>query len=1191
MHLLRTNSQARRGAALLAVLGFITLMSIMLVCFMASMQTDRRLSYNYGQSVAAEEIAWGGLQEVISDLKREIDAGSLRDGVPEEAVYTRGGIRFYIPSSNFMAQPMRVGFPTSAYNAGADSLSPALVKVSRADDAFYTAPPAYMDSSRLPRNRASAVPSTLASVDGRRFSASRWNKPLLMSTNLLVPAAFSNAPPDWVYVTRGGSRSFTEGEIEQMKRSRVPSQTSQVLGRYAYVVYETGGLLDINAAGYPQSAAVAVPAQPGAKTYIAHADLTQLPGLSQTAVDKIIAWRNKGGVAASTNYFLLAQRYATNGFLIYAAGDNPLLSRQDLLRYFAQLQSEGTVPDLKAVPYLGTFSRALNGPSWMPEGDPTNLAIPDHAYWSRRENVAAANRAIANVRVEAPFVRSDGSNAKLGEPLVNRRFPLSRLSLLSDPSANASQIMTCFGLKWDADKARWDYNHGDVSNILTLAQVAAVGREPDFFELLKAGILRGSLGKDPGEGCTPAFGSSNNSTVVNDAPSGYNFEKYMPVPDMQILAIGANIIDQYDADGYPTAIYCKFFDDSSLAVEQGPVNTVFGIENLPMVTRLFDVQFETKPNFLSAWLQPEIFNIHQAPNAAPANRPTRFRITMLGAVISSYKQINITGTISSPRVNYDGSQPESHVYFTDAGNATSPFYNTPTLLTKRIAGCDITGTPATNMWQPTVYQPTEPGAPAAEVNEPFVGIYCGSAPYQYPSITKPATPADPTPGDIQVWIAPDPVMTVVTEYWDGSNWRPYNYISRLRPHYYRVITPDLVPAAQAAESRVDPANHIHGYNRVADPGADTFFGRSDPRTDRFSISHSQINFAAGGIAAPNRSSQWQKNLVIQTGNDVLKTQTKGNVGRGVPRLTSGFYVNPLYIIGSPRFCMGDWAINQNWNTYVYPNAPGGQTGTYYTDPDGEIRPGDGFRMNLNLKAGQGTGEGALHLSPPGTTAATVAANTQHARRPLILNRPFRSVAELGYAYRDLPYKSLDFFSVKSADAALLDLFSIEEEPAMSAGQINLQTASVPVLQAILSGSSKRETDVTLKLNAADTPGIANAIALRMQDTTKGPLLNRAGLVTQLSDVINQAFPATAAAIADGANKSNAEAPIRALCGVANTRTWNLMIDVVAQSGRMSPSATKLADFLVEGERRYWLHVAIDRYTGKVLDQQLEIVNE
>ncbi len=52
-----------------------------------------------------------------------------------------------------------------------------------------------------------------------------------------------------------------------------------------------------------------------------------------------------------------------------------------------------------------------------------------------------------------------------------------------------------------------------------------------------------------------------------------------------------------------------------------------------------------------------------------------------------------------------------------------------------------------------------------------------------------------------------------------------------------------------------------------------------------------------------------------------------------------------------------------------------------------------------------------------------------------------------------------------------------------------------------------------------------------------------------------------------------------------------MIDLVAQTGKYRPSDTSLDNFIVDGERRYWLHVAIDRFTGKVIDEQLEQVNE
>ena len=67
--------------------------------------------------------------------------------------------------------------------------------------------------------------------------------------------------------------------------------------------------------------------------------------------------------------------------------------------------------------------------------------------------------------------------------------------------------------------------------------------------------------------------------------------------------------------------------------------------------------------------------------------------------------------------------------------------------------------------------------------------------------------------------------------------------------------------------------------------------------------------------------------------------------------------------------------------------------------------------------------------------------------------------------------------------------------------------------------------------------------------------------------------------------------MRALIDAGQTRTWNLMIDVIAQSGRYPQTAATLADFVVEGEKRYWLHIAIDRFTGEVIDQQLEAVYE
>src|SRR5439155_2552004 len=83
--------------------------------------------------------------------------------------------------------------------------------------------------------------------------------------------------------------------------------------------------------------------------------------------------------------------------------DQAFVNRQSLLQFRA---SSGFTAN--ALQYLGTFSRELNAPSFKP-------ATP-----------TAINPDFLQTRVTVPFIRFDGSNATVGEPLVERRFPLSR---------------------------------------------------------------------------------------------------------------------------------------------------------------------------------------------------------------------------------------------------------------------------------------------------------------------------------------------------------------------------------------------------------------------------------------------------------------------------------------------------------------------------------------------------------------------------------------------------------------------------------------------------------------------------------------------------------------------------------------------------------------------------------------------
>jgi hypothetical protein len=196
-------------------------------------------------------------------------------------------------------------------------------------------------------------------------------------------------------------------------------------------------------------------------------------------------------------------------------------------------------------------------------------------------------------------------------------------------------------------------------------------------------------------------------------------------------------------------------------------------------------------------------------------------------------------------------------------------------------------------------------------------------------------------------------------------------------------------------------------------------------------------------------------------------------------------------------------------------------------------------------------------------------------RPQILNRPFQSVAELGQVFRDQPWKTLDFFTTTaSPDAGLLDIFTLHES-SMEAGKTSFNTRQTPVLTAILSGATKRLNGAGV-IGASDLTNIVNAVVALQ------PMVRKTELLTGLAN--------NGTVIGLGTKEAR-ELVVRAFSDACQTRTWNLLIDVVAQSGRYPTNASTLAGFLVEGEQHYWVHIAIDRFTGQVIDKQIEVVNE
>jgi len=304
---------------------------------------------------------------------------------------------------------------------------------------------------------------------------------------------------------------------------------------------------------------------------------------------------------------------------------------------------------------------------------------------------------------------------------------------------------------------------------------------------------------------------------------------------------------------------------------------------------------------------------------------------------------------------------------------------------------------------------------------------------------------------------------------------------------------------------------------------------------------------------------------------------------------------------------------------------------FYSDADGVTRGAMGAYVAPGVGSPASTTVGLPMATSYPAGYAFTSGTYQGQSRPYFLHRPYRSVAELGYVFSGTPWKNIDLFTPQSGDAALLDLFTINEPPSetvdpneMVGGVVNLNTRQTPVLQAVLGGASVDEAQTSGLLSTGFTPlsgAQANALLTGTTGTNLlthtagtaagyGPLenvselvgrwnssllsgTNYAGAYTGVSADLGGLYGSVFGAGTAGLTMQNVdrfrESFIRPLAAVCNTRVWNVMIDLVAQTGQYQPGATTLDNFTVSTQHRYWLHEAIDRYTGQILDQSLEPV--
>ena len=1181
------------GVALVLTLTLVTLVTITILAFMGLVRWDRQSASLTTATARVESFGRSAGNVILADLLAEIRDGSENLGTAENvSYYTREGA--HAVPQRVLAKPEMLADPSFG-NLYKQSVP--------AEFYVFNGPP----EVRGPK-RASSVGTWEPSRNQRMLSPNRWNQP-----HLLTGGGFTDnlQLPRWVYFTRHddidpAKLNPTEwsGDLDNADHA------SFVIGRAAYNIYEIGGTLDANVAGGLQT----VP-KPKLLASLAGSTPNQLTGF--TAPDKFLFWRNAVTAVDQATF----TQYATidglkAGFLDKLPGDRRFINRQDLIAYARENPGRGF--DETALPYLTHFSRGLDRPSRP--ANVTNTLLKGYPV-----RPAKINAPPLTARLAADVTLKDGTSLKKDDPVAFRRFPLRRLELLKrdavSPKNDSEKIYRYFGLSRTAAGTPWVYNHGADNRIYTLEEVALQKREPDFFEMLQAAINAGSLGGSGGpydSGMNPRYAADTESLDENVY--------------RHVLKIGACLIDQYDEDDYPTEITIK--DSGGLDISS------FGVENLPYLNEFGPLYYRPAKlprTKLRGYLQVEVWNPHQnAVNADPSLKlrvavtkgkanlrlgnvsfatgsgPDRFDALYNGPVAAAYGVSKpTTGSPPSPTANLrqfiasypdlafqPGSSPAGAggITYTPEAPGVLEFANNPLLQEPfTLTAPDDPAAVAQEGYPPFAYPASAGGTtsvnsivdeetpeslklqphpplppPKAETFDSktrvcFAGILLGetdSPDDRTDGIPDQASFGVPAPGcwDIATFdIAAASTLTVELQIeTPEGKWVPYQRFQNIRAlntsnraGLWGDLSEGLNGGEWASVSFIRPIAQAKP-NADAHPRLKLFTGYTsvmaiDPRTARFTwILRDGYGPGSNGNFSPASNARIKGN-----GEDWIPA-TSTAIGKTFAQLAANI-----------------------------PNHPSGMQ--YYKDPDGVVRRGDGEeRPEVAVEQQVNPIYSGYSATAPYTDR-----RGKMADRPVLLNRPFQSVAEMGYAFRDLPWKTVDFWSKESGDGYLLDYFCIEETALdgnrrpLRAGVINPNTASAPVLKAIIQKTVRKELDNT-ELKDDEAQAIANAIRTSVKANPLASLADLPGLADSSS------FPVANAPIL---RKTEKEAFLRALAPVSEVNVWNVMIDVVAQSGRFAPNSQNLRQFVVQGETRYWIFAAIDRTTGEIVDTQYELVTQ
>jgi hypothetical protein len=350
------------GAALMIVLAFVVLLASVALAYFSRTATDRQLAQSSFNDTSADLLARSAVDIVVSDFKQEI--------INNPTVNT----------SN--VQPTPYGTPSTGQTP-----IPNLIRRS----VYGVGPTCNLNSA----------PSPSATPRRGEITLARWNSHYLVprantGTAIDSTPVSSFVAPDWVLVTPQGPNSAPAA--------------SAVIGRYAFAVYDEGGLLDMSLAGYPNwSGNPGGGCNPsptpwltnvGRKGTVGLADLTALGTYAppQNQIDNIVGWRNYATTLRPTaqtfgNFVFTAdtctQQDNYGDYLLYfgeppftfdindqpvpissypfsavypttsnSRTDQGFITRQQLLKLRNSLQFSQNI-----LQYMGTFSRERNKPA------------------------------------------------------------------------------------------------------------------------------------------------------------------------------------------------------------------------------------------------------------------------------------------------------------------------------------------------------------------------------------------------------------------------------------------------------------------------------------------------------------------------------------------------------------------------------------------------------------------------------------------------------------------------------------------------------------------------------------------------------------------------------------------------------------------------------------------------------------